>query len=268
MKEFSIVEQARCWWARFNNSPPFLNQEYSRTDYTNFMKQEIFRLSPAYARGRVRIKGRKKLLSAIEQSNVIIGLLHLGSWILIGGVVRHVFGLPYTVIASRRNFAVMSDEDRSYWAKAHESIQSYYGEDFIFTDQSVFRTMSWFKRRPAVLGVAFDVREFDQALKESEIEFAGCRLWVQTGPARLAGLAKVLVVPASIHFKPESRMHELEFFDAIDPCRMESEQALIQAVFSALAPVYSANKLQGFFDLNENFSKPHEPVSSQGSHKK
>lgn len=262
MHDSTIFGQARLWWARVSSSPPPLKQKYSRAEYVSFMKQEIFRLTPAYALGRVRIKGEGKLLSAIERCNVIIALLHHGSWILIGGVVRHVLGLPYTVIASRRNFAVMSEEDRTYWIKAHESIQSYYGADFIFTDQSPFRTMSWFKQRPSVLGVAFDVREFDQAIKECEIEFSGDRLFIQTGPARLARLAKVLIVPASIHFNPASRLHELEFFDVIDPRQMGSEHAITQAVFSSLAPSYSDYKLQGFFDLTESFSRPHEAISA------
>ena len=264
MCDNSILVSIRRRWGRLINPPPALSQDYSCADYNRFMKQELFRLTPSYTHNRVLVKGKDNLLSAIKKSNVMIGLLHHGSWILIGGVVRHVLKLPYTVIASRRNFAVLSEVDRIYWTRAHEYIQTYYGENFIFTDQSPFIAMSWLKRSIAVLGVAFDVREFDQAYTESKINFVGHQLWVQTGPARLAGLSKVLVVPASIHFKPECRMHELEFYDVIDPGQLNSAQALTQAVFSVLEPVYNAYKKQAFFDIIESFSLRHQPSPASG----
>lgn len=247
----------RRWWSRLTSpTPPPLAVDHGRAEYVAFMKEEILRYTPAYARGRVEVRGQEKLLAALAQANVMVALLHHGSWILIGGVVRHALGIPYTVIASRRNFAVMSEEDADYWRQAHDVTQAYYGAEFIFTDQPPFRAIRWLKRRPAVLGVAFDVREFDQPHRESEIDFAGHRLWVQTGPARLAQLAKVLVVPATIHFDPRRRLHQLTFLDVLDP-QAVSDLELTQAVFSALAPAYLAHERQAFFDMPAVFSRPH-----------
>ena len=92
----SISTRGKRWlWSRVASSPPPLNKEYSRADYIQFMRSEVMLQSPAYARGRVRIHGLDNLLTALESSNVILGFLHHGSWLLIGGVIRHVLDLPH-----------------------------------------------------------------------------------------------------------------------------------------------------------------------------
>jgi lauroyl/myristoyl acyltransferase len=240
-----------------SKAPPPLSQDYNRADYLEFMKEELFRYSPAYARGRVLMHGQKNLFKALENSSVILGLLHHGSWILIGGVLRYVLGVPYTVVASRRNFAVMPQEEIRYWQKAHEFISRYYGAPLFFNDQSPIHLFRWLNRKSTVVGVAFDVRESGEAHKESEILFSGRRIWVQTSQAKLARLTKSVIIPAGIHYLPECKMHALEFYPAITPCDFASDVEVTQAVFTSLEKNYMSFENQGFNDLLNMFSIPH-----------
>ncbi|MEA3464448.1 MAG: hypothetical protein U9R29_00275 [Thermodesulfobacteriota bacterium] len=247
------------WNSCLSATPPPLGNEYTQSEYVDFMKAEISRYSPSYTKARVTVKGEEKLLSAMEQSNVIIGMLHHGSWILIGGVIRHVLNLPYTVVASRRNFDVMSENDKQYWEYAHRLINTHYQSQCFYSDQAPFRVIRWLNKQPAALGVVFDVREYNQSYNESKIAFDDRQLYVQTGPAKLARMTNVTIVPAAIHYDQAQRKHELEFFDALSPVKFSSDVALTQAVFSALEPNYTTYERQRFYDMTELFSAPHIP---------
>ncbi len=259
MKHRIVSAIKQRWYSSVASKPPSLDVNYSQSDYVDFMKTEVFCYSPTYAKARVIVNGQKKLLDALNRSNVIIGMLHHGSWILIGGVIRHVLNLPYTVIASRRNFDVMSDIDRRYWENAHQFVAAYYGSHFFYSDQSPFRIIKWLNKRPAVLGVVLDVREYNQNYDESKIMFDNRQLFVQTGPAKLARMANVSIVPAGIHYNLSLKKHELEFYDAISPENILSDTVLTQSVFKSLESNYTQYEQQCFYDIKEVFSIPHVP---------
>ena len=239
------------------NTPPPLKQKHSRSEYLKFMKQELFQYSPAYARGRVLVRGWDNLSTALNNSSVILGLLHHGSWILIGGVLRYVFGVPYNVVASRLNFSVMPPEEVQYWEAAHRFISEYYGHQLFYSDQPPLPLFRWLKQKSTILGVAFDVRENQREHRESEISFSGQSIWVQTNQAKLARLTKSVIIPAGIHYLPERKMHELEFYDAIDPNEYASDIDVTQMLFTSLEGHYMSYESQGFNDLRTLFSLPH-----------
>ncbi len=249
----------RWFWSQVASAPPPLNVQHSRAEYLQFMKAEILRQSPAYAKGRVCIHGLEHLLAALDKSNVILGLLHHGSWLLIGGVIRHVLNLPYAVIASRRNFDVMRGEEVRFWRYAHLVISAYYESPLFYSDQSQFKVLRWMKPKPRILGIALDVREYDQPHKESEITFAGNRLWVQTGPAKFARVSRSKIVPAGIHYDAVAKIHHLEFHEMIDPLHQSTDQETTQKVFTSLENNYTSYMQQGFGDLIKTFSVPHKP---------
>ena len=109
------------------------------------------------------------------------------------------------------------------------------------------------------------MREYNQFHKESEISFADHRLWVQTGPAKLARVAKSKIVPAGIHYDPVGKIHHLEFYNMIDPTMQSSDVETTQKVFTALENNYTSFEQQGFGTLVKTFSIPHKPklLSSQ-----
>src|SRR3989304_8404905 len=84
-------------------APPHLPENYTLNDYVRFMREETFQYSVRYARRLVVIHGREHLLEAARNGGAMVAFLHYGRWILAGGALAHRPGLPYTVVASRRN---------------------------------------------------------------------------------------------------------------------------------------------------------------------
>jgi len=239
--------------------PPPLALSYTRADYSAFMKAELMQLTPLYARKRVRVSGRHHLYQGLRTGSVMLGMLHHGSWLLIGGVIRHRLHLPFNVIASRRNFDVMSNADLTYWSQAHQHLTDYYGTEPFYSDQSSYRVLSWLKGFRNVLGVALDVREYNQKHQEEPLEFLNETIWIQTAPARLARLAGVKIIPTLINYEPALGRHELRFYPAIDPERQQSDAQTTQAVLATLQSDYARYQKQAFFDLCQVFSTPHCP---------
>jgi hypothetical protein len=237
--------------------PPPLAADHDRASYAAFMKEEMQLYSGAYAKKRVKVAGKHCILDASRHASIVLGLLHHGSWILIGGVLRHVLHLPYTVIASRRNFDVMPDDESAFWREKHKFIAGYYRAPLLYSDQSPREALAWLRKPGQVLGVAFDVREHEKSHRECQVEFAGHRLWAQISPARIARISRSLIVPASIHYSVESRQHELTFHDAIDPRQFGSDSDVVQKVYSTLESNYMQYPQQGFNDIVAMFGAPH-----------
>ncbi|MDD2558033.1 MAG: hypothetical protein RBR43_06995 [Desulfuromonadaceae bacterium] len=239
-------------------APPELKPDYTAAEYQHFMKQELLRATPAYARGRMVVRGyAQNLLPALEQSSVVLGFLHHGSWILIGGAMRYLFDVPYTVIASRRNLPLMGTDEAEYWQHIHKIMADYYGTEIFYTDQTPRKILNWLKRTGSVLGVALDVREHEQYPTEHEILFNGGTLWVQTGPAKLARVSRSVIVPCSICYVAEHRVHELTFHAPVEPLQHQSDAQVTQHVFSALEHAYIDYPRQEFHDLMGVFSHPY-----------
>lgn len=239
-------------------NPPELSSAYSVDQYRDFMQQELLLATPAYSRGRIVVRGEENLLQSLQHSSVILGFLHHGSWIMIGGAMRYTFKVPYTVIASRRNLSLLDNNEAEYWQHIHKRMADYYGYDIFYTDQYSRRILEWLKKPGIALGVALDVREHGQFPPESEICFNGTTLWVQTGPAKLARLSRSVIVPCSIEYVPEFRVHELRFYSPVDPQFTQSDHRTTQEVFSALEDVYLRSSNQVFHDLTRIFSHPHQ----------
>jgi lauroyl/myristoyl acyltransferase len=251
-------------WRRLNAciapNPPELKTGYTADEYRAFMQRELLLVTPAYARGRIVVRGQENLFSSLEHGSVILGFIHFGSWILIGGAMRYIFKVPYTVIASRRNFPLLDHSEAEYWKHIHRRMIDYYGYDIFYTDQSPRRIIEWLKQSGVALGVALDVREHEHFPPERQIHFNGTTLWVQSGPAKLARLSRSVIVPCSIEYVPEFRVHELKFYPSVDPQQTESDYHTTQKVFSALQEVYTRSPQQEFHDLMQIFSQPHQAV--------
>jgi len=234
--------------------PPHLPERYTLTDYVRFMCEETFRYSARYARRLVVMHGQEHLLEAARKSGVMVAFLHYGSWILAGGAIAHRLGLPYTVIASRRNLEIMPVEEKRFWEGAHQRIGRLYGHPMFFTDQSPRGPIKWLGKSGHVLGVVLDVREHGQRYEEHPFQFLGHTVFMQCGPARLARIAGVPIVPASIEYRPGERRHHLRFDAAVFPDRdpRHTTQQLLRVLEEQVARIPQ----QQFHDILAEFSRP------------
>ncbi len=236
---------------RLRPEPPGLAQNYDMGDYGRFMREETFLYSARYARSRVVLHGQEHLVESARDSGVMVAFLHYGSFFLTGGAIVHQLGLPYTAIASRRNLAVMSPEESRFWEGVHRRGQQLYGHPLFFTDQSPRLSLNWLKEPGNVLGVVLDVREHDQQYREDPYRFLGHTLFMQSGPARLAAIARVPIVPATIRYCPGERRHHLHF-DA--PVKSEGDPvAVTQRLLEVLGDRLGEAPAQQFYDIVAEF---------------
>ena len=249
-----IVDTVKALRQRLWPEPPELPELYTLADYGHFMREETFHYSARYARRLVVIHGREHLLEATRNGGAMVAFLHYGSWILAGGAIAHRLHLPYTVIASRRNLEVDTPEEKRFWEGVHQRVSSLYGHPMFFTDQSPRQPIKWLKKNSHVLGVVLDVREHGQRYEEYPFEFLGHTIFMQTGPARLARIAGVPILPASIEYRPRQGCHHLYLDTAVsaDGNPKHTTQHLLRVLEKHVA---RAPKQQ-FYDIVAEFARP------------
>lgn len=235
-------------------TPPQLPEEHTLADYGRFMREETFRYSSRYARRLVVTHGHENLLEAARKTGAIVVFLHYGSWILAGGAIAHRLGLPYTVIASRRNLEITSPEEKKFWEGVHQRGRQLYGHPLFFTDQSPRGPIKWLKTTGHILGVVLDVREHGRKYDEHPFQFLGHTLFMQSGPARLACIAGVPMVPTTIQYRPRERRHHLYFDTPVFP--NGNPQHMTQHALQALEKHMVNAPEQQFYDIAAEFSRP------------
>jgi lauroyl/myristoyl acyltransferase len=217
------------------------------------MREETFLYSRRYARRRIVMHGQEHLLEAASNSGVMVNFLHYGSWILAGGAIAHHLGLPYTVIASRRNLELIAPEEKMFWEGVHQRGSQLYGHPLLYTDQSPRQSIKWLKTTGHILGVVLDVREQGQKYEEHPFQFLDHTLFMQSGPARLACIADVPMVPIAIQYRPQERRHHLYFEAPIFPD--SDPQRMTQQVLQTLGKYLISVPEQQFYDIVTEFSR-------------
>lgn len=220
-------------------------------DYAQFMLTELSLASPRYSRRMVAVSGVDHLHQA-SSGGAVIAFLHYGSWIIAGGAICHKLRLPYTAIASRRNLSLMPLPEQEFWLKAHQRINRFYSRPMFYTDESPRLSINWL-REHKLLGVLLDVREPGQRYEESPFEFLGQTIYMQTGPARLAQVARVPIVPASIQYQPRERRHHLRFYAPVQPSA--DPQATTQQLLRVLGDDVATAPQQQFHDIVKEFAR-------------
>jgi lauroyl/myristoyl acyltransferase len=216
------------------------------------MREETYSFCPSYVRRRIVIHQQEELLSLTKNSAAMLVMLHYGSWILAGGAIARQTGLRYTVIASRRNLDTLNDTDRHFWDGVHRRGAELYGNELFYTDESPMRVLRWLKVTGNVLGVVLDVRETDRPQKEFALRLLGRQITMQTGPARLAEIARVPMIPMVIQYHPDERRHHLNLLPAIFP--HGNPGAATQQALDLIEPFVAAMPEQQFYDIATAFS--------------
>lgn len=244
--------------ARIRNirlAPPELPLEYTQADFARFMREETFCYSKRYARKFVVIHGGEHLTAATQQGGAILACLHYGSFFLSGGAIAHQLKLPYTAVVTSRNFQVLSEQEAAFWRGVHHRAEKLYGRRLFSTGESSRTLLKWLKPTGRLLGVVLDVREYGQKLKEHPFVFLGHPIFMQSGPARLACLANVPMVPMTIQYNRAEQRHHL-YFDAPIPPR-DDPVGMTQQALAALEKHVAAAPQQQFQDIVTGFAAPH-----------
>jgi lauroyl/myristoyl acyltransferase len=254
-EQFSIVTQRLdALRRRIFAMPPRLSPHYSPEEYAAFMRAETYCYTPRYAKNRVVVHGGGHLTEIAKRSGGILACLHYGSFFLSGGAVVHQLGLPYTAVVTSRNLAYMPEAEAFFWKAVHRRCETLYGEP-LFTTGSPPRTLlKWLAQRGNMLGVVLDVREHGHKVKEYPFSFLGQPIFMQAGPAKLACLARVPLVPMTIRYAPAERRHHLHFDTPIQP---GDPVEMTQRALTVLGAYVAEEPDQQFNDIVRGFAQPH-----------
>lgn len=242
------------WMQKIIANPPYLSESYCTEDFADFMRRETFLFSARYAKKNVVIHGQDKLLEATSKSGALLTPFHYGSFFLSGGAIVHQLNLNYTAIVTGRNIAPEKSE-REFWEGVHYRSSCMYENPLFYTGNTPVKTMLNFVSKPGnLLCSLLDVRETGHFPNEYLFNYLGKQIYLQTGPARFAYLAKVPIIPMTIHYNIVEQKHHLFLGDPIHPSN--DAVSITQQAISALEIQVNYESAQWFSNLLNNFSSP------------
>jgi hypothetical protein len=241
--------------------PPPLSHDFDLAAYREFMCTETHCYREDYIRDRVKILGKEHYEAALKKGSVIVVFVHHGSWLLMNGALHHLCGgAPITSIASRRNLEFCTPEEKDFWLGVHKrSAESCNAPVIFYTDQNPIGSVRWLKKPQHVLTVALDVREPAADKPESEFQFMGQRVYLQTGPAKLAQMTAASIVPAAIEYNPQKQMHFLTLYPAIDS-QTHTLEHITQQALDCIGPHVQKAPQQQFYDLLGALQTPQKTI--------
>jgi hypothetical protein len=242
-------------------SAPPLALDFDLAAYRDFMCAETHLYYEDYIRSRITLKGQEHYEAALKKGSVVVVFVHHGSWLLMNGALHHLCGgAPITSIASRRNLEFCTPEEKEFWLGVHKrSAESCNAPVIFYTDQNPIASVRWLKEPHHVLTVALDVREPAADKPESQFVFMGQNIYLQTGPAKLAQMTGASVVPAAIEYDPQSQMHTLNLYPAID-AQQHSLEAITQQALDCIGPHVQRAPHQQFYDLLGALQTPQKTI--------
>ncbi|MGZ5016542.1 MAG: LpxL/LpxP family acyltransferase [Methylobacter sp.] len=243
------------WVMRFIASPPALTENYNTSDFLEFMRRETYLFSARYAKKYVTIHGQDKLLEVAAHSGILLAPVHYGSFFLSGGAIIQQLNLPYTAIVTGRNLAPLPVEEQLFWKGVHQRSSRLYQQPLFYTGTTPPANILNYLSKPGnLLCAMLDVRELGHITKEYPFNFLGSRIYLQTGPARLAYLAKAPILPMTIQYDLFEQRHHLYFGDPVYPYKDHVD--VTQRVLSSLEYYIADQPQQWFHDIAEAFSLP------------
>lgn len=214
------------------------------------MRHEIKRYSVKYARQKVAIHLSE---AGIEKTNGgVILFLHFGSFFLSGAALVHQLGLQYTAIASTRNFKQMEKSEERFWKKTHSIANDLYSRKMFLTNESKLQEITSFIQAGSLVGTALDVAELGQRHKFHAYRFLHNEVMLQTGPARLARIAKVPLYGMIIVYDQKRHKHDLHI---TGPYSSKEIEKATQKILCDMEPIVERNMNQLFHDVFHLFSR-------------
>jgi len=195
--------------------PPHLPIAYTMHEYDQFMKEETFLYSASYVQRYVTVHNPEILIDAVRDTGAIATSLHYGSYMLVGGAVNHLLGLPYTALVGFKD--LQPKYIREFWHGVGYRSSRLYGQPLFHNHKSPRRPLRWLKTKGNVLGVALDAPVNGRRWRQQPCKYLDSTIYMQTGTARLACIANVPLIPVSIQYDPEKCQHHLYIDEPVFP---------------------------------------------------
>ncbi|MEI7682554.1 MAG: hypothetical protein WCK07_24385, partial [Betaproteobacteria bacterium] len=196
-----------------------------------------------------------KLAEITRQRGAILAPLHYGSFFLSSGAIVHQLNLRCTPIVTSRNLSVLPADEEAFWRGVHRRSEKLYQQPLFHSGITPPRELVRYLTEPHNLLLAMlDVREANGKAKEFPFVFLRQQIYLQTGPARLARLAGVPLVPTCIQYNQHERRHHMHFGSPVEPDKTPVE--MTQQAITQLEQYVGGLPQQLFHDLANIFSSP------------
>lgn len=195
---------------------PTLPDDHTIRDFVLFQRAEMLQYSRHFVRRHVHLQADPAALP--PTGGALIVFLHYGSFFLIGGAIRAHDPRPLSAIVTRRNLRLemMNAQEIAFWHEVHAMATRLYGSRLLYSDEHPRTAIRWL-REGHLLAAALDVREWGVNHRESPLHVGEYTLYMQTGPARLAQLAGVPMIPAIAYYDRRKRRHEITLGPSFAP---------------------------------------------------
>lgn len=228
---------------------PKFNGELTNRNFERFMRAETFAFAPAYARRLIEIRGTEHLAAG---RGGVLAFLHFGSFFLSGGALVHQLGLPYTLIASRRNLSLLPPDEADFWRGVHRRSGELFGQPLFFSDEPATKMARWL-RQGNLLGAAIDVREEGFGQQSGRFRFCGRDIFLHLGPARMAAITRQPLHAMTLVFDERQRRHTLHLGP---PITVNDPEAAVRSVLAEMEPLVAPRLWQLYHDLFGIFAEP------------
>lgn len=219
-----------------------------KSNFQDFMKNEIMKYSPEYALRKVKLFNPENILQN-KSGGGVLAFLHFGSFFLSGLALKELLPIEYTAVASRSNLKYLSQEEFHFWTDVHNKINGLYSRELFFTSEKPRNFIQWLNNKK-YLGVALDVIEAGRQNKLASFKFLGEEVFYQTSAARLARISKKPLFSMTIRYSPLWRNHILHIGK---PRIVEDELISTQQILTEMEEIVRSHRYQFFHDIHKPF---------------
>ena len=223
----------------------------NKESFIKLLKKELPQLSLEYANQNVVLNSKNFACNDFHKGGVFL-FLHFGNFFLSGAALVDKLKLNYTAIASTKNFINMPEDEVIFWKQIHNLANRTYSRDMFLSHEKNGKEMVNFLREGNFLGAAIDVAEVGSRHRFAPFQLLNNTIYLQSGPARLAKLAKVPIYGMSIVYDDIKKLHQLRI---TGPHDSQNPESAIQQILKEMEGQIRNNMGQLFHDIFSLFSK-------------
>ena len=223
----------------------------NKESFIKLLKKELPQLSLEYANQNVVLNSKNFACNDLDKGGVFL-FLHFGNFFLSGAALVAKLNLAYTAIASTKNFINMPEDEVIFWKQIHNLANRTYSRDMFLSHEKNGKEMVNFLREGNFLGAAIDVAEVGSRHRFAPFQLLNNTIYLQSGPARLAKLAKVPIYGMSIVYDDIKKLHQLRI---TGPHDSQNPKIAIQQILKEMESDIRTNMGQLFHDIFSLFSE-------------
>jgi predicted O-methyltransferase YrrM len=218
-------------------------------NFQKHLREELLNLSKPHICKQVIID--EKIPKGWKENGGVLLFIHFGNFFLSGVALKTILNINYTAIASTENFQHMPRTEANFWQKVHNTANKLYSREMFLTNKFKSKEIVSYLQNGNFVGAAIDVAEHGRKHKFHPFKLLHNEIMLQTGPARLARIAKVPLYGMIIVYDSKAQKHRLRI---TGPYSNENIENSTQMILKDMEPTVKNNIDQLFHDVFHLFS--------------